>query len=100
MLQLSLTRRQPLTDLPQGMGVSQLAKQHRNELAPTGEAARVPFAFMLFGEAFELRSREQLQKLAKNAAYSIQGGASWLFVVLENCNQPIRGAASIQNLIG
>ena len=38
------------------------------------------FTFVLFDEAFELWSRKQLQKLTENAAYSIQGGASWLFV--------------------
>src|SRR6476660_2462994 len=58
----------------------QLAKQHRYKLSPTGESAGVAFGFVLFDEAFELWSRKQLQKLTENAAYSIQGGASWLFV--------------------
>jgi hypothetical protein len=54
----------------------QLAKQHGHELSPTTEPARVPFGLMLSDEAFELRSGEQLQQLAENTAYSIQGGAS------------------------
>jgi hypothetical protein len=61
------------------MRVRQLAEQHRYELAPTAEASGVPLALMLLHEAFELGPRKQLQKLTENTAYSIQGGASWLF---------------------
>jgi len=60
------------------MSTRQLAEQHRYELSPTGESSGVPLGFMVFDEAFELRPRKQLQKLTENAAYSIQGGTSWL----------------------
>src|SRR2546422_1419338 len=57
----------------------QLAKQHGHELPPTRESSGVVFPFTLLDEAFELCPWKQLQKLTENAAYSIQGGASWLF---------------------
>src|ERR1035437_9378451 len=50
------------------MRPSQLAKQHGHELAPTGEAPRVPLGLVLLDRLLELPAREQLQRLRKNAA--------------------------------
>jgi hypothetical protein len=63
------------------MGTRQLTIQHRHKLAPTAEATRVPISLMLADEGFELQPRELLEKLTKNAAYSIQGEVSFRLVV-------------------
>ena len=69
MLQLPLTAGQAAANLAQGMRPSQLAKQHRHELTPTGEAPRVPLGFVLLDRLFEIATRKQLQDLRENAAY-------------------------------
>jgi hypothetical protein len=51
------------------MRPSQLAKQHGQELAPTGETARVPLGLVLLDRLFEIPTRKQLQHLRENAAY-------------------------------
>jgi hypothetical protein len=61
------------------MGSSQLAKQHRNQLPPAAKTTAVTFRFMPRNQGLELYSRDELEKLAENAAYSIQSGTS-LFV--------------------
>jgi hypothetical protein len=77
MQQLAFTGLQPLADLPQGLRSRQLAEKHGDELSPAGETARVSLGLMFFDEGLELQPRETPQKLTENAAYSIQGGASW-----------------------
>jgi len=54
-----------------GMRPSQLAKQHGQELAPTGETPRVPLGFVLLDGLLEIAARKQLQHLRKNAAYFV-----------------------------
>src|SRR5712691_9094920 len=54
----------------------QLAKQHRHELLPASEAARVPLRLVLPYPGFELQPREPLQNLTEYAAYSFHGRAS------------------------
>ena len=53
MLELPFTTREPPTNLAQGMRPSHLAKQHRKELAPTGEVPRVSFGLVLPDRALE-----------------------------------------------
>jgi len=53
------------------MGAAQLAKQHGHELAPTGEAPRVPFGLVLFHCLLEIAARKQFQHLRENAAYFV-----------------------------
>jgi hypothetical protein len=69
MLQLSLATGQAAANLAQRMRPSQLAKQHRHELAPTGETPRVPFRLVLLDRLFEISAQKQLQHLRENAAY-------------------------------
>src|ERR1039458_10297645 len=71
MLQLPLATRQAAANLAQRMRLSQLAKQHGSELAPTGETPRVPFSLVLLDRLFEIPAREQLQHLRENAAYFV-----------------------------
>src|SRR5712691_8753162 len=54
----------------------QLAKQHRHELLPASEAARVPLRLVLPYPGFKLQPREPLQNLTEYAAYSLHGRAS------------------------
>jgi hypothetical protein len=78
MAQLALAGRQPPADLAQGVSLPQLAKQHGNELAPAGEAARVPLRPVLPYQLLELQAWKELEKLGENAAYSIHGGISFV----------------------
>ncbi len=75
MAQLAFTGRQALADFSQRTRPSQLQVHHGHELAPTGETARVPLGVMFLDGALELRSREQLEQLREDAAYSIHGGS-------------------------
>ena len=75
-LQLPFGSGQPLGDLAQAVRAPQLAKQHGDELSPTAKTARASLGLVLAHGQFELATREQLQKLTKNAAYSIHGGFS------------------------
>ena len=61
-------------DLAQALRVSELAKQHHNELLPIAETAGMALGLMLSDQGLELETREELQKLAENAGYSIHGG--------------------------
>src|ERR1039457_6461813 len=71
MLQLPLAASQASANLAQRMRPSQLAKQHRHELTPTGETPRVPLGLLLLDRLREFPSREKLQHLRENAAYSV-----------------------------
>jgi hypothetical protein len=53
-LQLPLAAGQTAADLAQGMRASQLAKQHGQELAPTGEPPRVPLGFVFLDGLLEI----------------------------------------------
>src|ERR1019366_2095248 len=95
MLQLPLATRQAAANLAQRMRLSQLAKQHGHELAPTGETPRVPFSLVLLDRLFEIPAREQLQHLRENAAYFVHRLSllrlNWFF---PNPIQRIRGSTS------
>jgi hypothetical protein len=54
----------------------QLAEQHRYKLPPTAESSRVALALMLLYCCLKSVSRNQLQDLAEDAAYSFQGEVS------------------------
>ena len=58
MLQLPFATCQAATNLAQGMRPPQLAKQHRQELPPTGETPRVPLGFVFLDGLLELPARE------------------------------------------
>jgi hypothetical protein len=76
MLQLPFTRLQSFRDLAQRFGLRQLAEQHGHELPPAAEAARVPLGLVFPHRGFEAITRDQLENLAEDAAYSFQGEAS------------------------
>src|SRR5260370_12369949 len=61
-------------DLAQRLRLPELAKQHGNELTPTGETTGVTFGGMLLHRAFKIMAGKELEKLRENGAYSIQGG--------------------------
>jgi hypothetical protein len=48
------TRGQASADFTQGLGVSQLTKEHRDELAPTTETAGMPLRLVLTHGRFKL----------------------------------------------
>src|SRR5215467_14825484 len=72
---LAFNRPQPIADLPQRLGLPQLAKQHRHKLSPTIKSARVALGLMLPHGFLELDAGEEVEQLGENAAYSIQGGS-------------------------
>src|SRR2546421_512623 len=74
MFQLAFGGRQSLRDLTQAVGPPQLAEQHGDELAPAGEASRVPLGFVFMHRRLELDAGKQLENLAENAAYCTHGG--------------------------
>jgi hypothetical protein len=63
MAKFSFTGGQPPTDFTQGLGVPQLTKKHRDELAPTTETAGMPLGLVLAPGRFKLQKRNQLQNL-------------------------------------
>jgi hypothetical protein len=73
MTKLAFASRQSPGHLTQGFGSAQLAEQHGHELSPTAEAARMPFCLMLVHRLGKCGSRNKLENLRENAAYSIQG---------------------------
>jgi len=74
MAQLAFAGGQPAADLAQRLRLPELAKQHGNELTPTGETTGVTFGAMLLHRAFKIVAGKELEKLRENGAYSIQGG--------------------------
>src|SRR5215813_2492498 len=64
-----------MADFPQGPRRPKLTKQHGHELSPTGKTARMALGLVLRNGLLEFLSRQQLQDLGKNGAYSIQGGS-------------------------
>lgn len=73
--QLPLAGGQPTGDLAQALGVAQWAEQHREELRPTAEPARMTPGFMFPDLGLKLQAGDELQNLAENTAYSIHGGS-------------------------
>src|SRR3982751_4693166 len=62
------------------MRVGKLAKHHRHKLAPTREPSTVALRVPLLHHRRKLRSRNHVKKLAKDAAYLIQGGTPFRFL--------------------
>ena len=73
MLELTLAAAPPPADLPQRMGAPQLAEQHRDELSPAREAARMALGVRPLHQGLELRPRKQLEQLAEHAGESTHG---------------------------
>jgi hypothetical protein len=55
------------------VGTPELAEQHRHQLAPAGEAARMTLGLVILDRTVKFQAREQLQQPGENAAYSIYG---------------------------
>src|SRR4029077_5740487 len=75
MLQFPHRGAQSATDLTQRLGPPQLAEQHGDELGPAIESTGMAVRLVFFDGCFEFQPGKQLQKLRKNAAYSIHGGS-------------------------
>jgi hypothetical protein len=61
--QLAEAAGQTVADLTQGVGVGQLAKQHRGQLRPASIALGVALALVLFDQAGELVPGNLLEQL-------------------------------------
>src|SRR5580693_8439516 len=72
-LELSFAGGQSSDNFAQRPCSSQVAKQERDELAPTGHSLRVLLGLMLPNCALENTSRNESQNLTENAAYSWHG---------------------------
>jgi len=71
MRQLALAAPQSLFDLPQAVGTSQLAEQHRHELLPAAHSPRMPFGVELAHFALKVHARNKLDNLTEQAAKSV-----------------------------
>jgi hypothetical protein len=60
MPQLAFACGQALCDLPQGLGMPQLAEQHRHKLCPTVESPRVPLRSVFGDRCFKLHPWDEL----------------------------------------
>jgi hypothetical protein len=60
MLQFTLTASQTTYDFPERMGLTQLAEEHGDKLAPAGESSGVTFGLGFFHSVLKLDSRKQL----------------------------------------
>jgi hypothetical protein len=78
MLQLTLATSKPPGNLTQGMGAAQLAKQHSHQLTPTRESFGMTFCLRGHDQILKLRTRKQLQQLAKYATKSIHKWPSFV----------------------
>jgi len=65
--QLAEAASEAVANLAQGVGLGQLAEQHRRQLRPAGEALGVAFPTVLPDEAGELVTGNLLQKLTEQA---------------------------------
>jgi hypothetical protein len=63
MTKFSLAGGQASANFAQRLGMSQLAKEHGDELTPTTEPSGVPFSAVLADGRFELQAGNQLQNL-------------------------------------
>ena len=61
MLQLAFTTREAAANLTQRTGLPQLAKQHRNELAPAGKSASMTLGAGLSNSLFKFQTGKELQ---------------------------------------
>src|SRR5580700_1527036 len=71
--ELAFRCRQPATDLPQALRVTQMTEQHRHQLLPAGEAPLMSRRLVFLHARVKLQPREKLQNLTEYAAYSIHG---------------------------
>jgi hypothetical protein len=78
MAQLPLAAGQSAADLPQTLGPAELTEQHGDELIPRGEPAGMAFGSVLFDQGLKLRTGEELEELAENAAEWIHGEPPFL----------------------
>src|SRR5690606_14836056 len=76
MPQLAFGGAQTLFDFAQALGLAKPAKEHRDELIPAAEPARMALAPMLANGAVKQRRGNELQHLAENIGYSIHGAPS------------------------
>jgi hypothetical protein len=69
MHQTADTAGQPVADLAQRVGAAELAKQHRDELRPTGEPLSGVLGSMLLHERGKLGPGKMLEQLIEQAGY-------------------------------
>ena len=65
--QAAQTTRQPIADLAQGIGASELAKEHGDELRPAGKSLGSAFGAVLLDKSGEFGTRKMLEKLIEQA---------------------------------
>src|SRR6266403_526751 len=88
MRELAFAAPQTLLDLPQAVGTSQLAEEHRYELLPAAHSPRMPFGVELAHFALKVRARNKLEYLTEQAAKSVH--------VEPFCRMPKRSGKSLQ----
>jgi hypothetical protein len=97
MIQFTQATLQTVANQPQRIGLGQVAKQHRDELSPTGESSRVPFRFGLFHQSAKFCTGKMLKKLIKQT-----GGLYHVFALLLRpvSHPPTHGSDAVQHIIG
>jgi hypothetical protein len=97
MLQFAQATTQPIANEPERIGMSQMTKQHRNELAPTGKASRMSFRLGLFDQSAEFCAGEVMKKLIEQT-----GGLYHVHALLFSACFAFacHGSDAIQHIIG
>jgi hypothetical protein len=75
MHQPAQTAGQPVADFAQGVGATELAEQHGDELRPAGESFGGMFGAMLLDQSCELGTGKMLEQLIEQAGYLYHGHA-------------------------
>jgi hypothetical protein len=78
MFHLSLAASKASGNLTEGMGPAQLAEKHGHKLAPASESFGMPFCLGDRHQLLKLRSRKELQQLAKYATKPVHKRPSFI----------------------
>jgi hypothetical protein len=97
MLQFTQATTQSIANEPERIGMSQLTKQHRHELAPTSKASCMSFRFGLFDQSPKFGAGKMTKKLIKQT-----GGLYHVRALLLRpaSHPPSHGSDAIQHSIG
>jgi hypothetical protein len=77
MIELAVSKPQPVADLAQAFRLGELAEQHGHALSPAGEAFRIPGGFRLTHQALEGGAGDDLRDLAEQAGILLHGKRSF-----------------------
>jgi hypothetical protein len=97
MLQFAQATTQAIANEPQRIGMSQMTKQHRDELPPTGKTSGMSFRLGLFDQSAKFCAGKMMKKLIKQT----RGLYHVLALLCSACfASACHGSDAIQQIIG